>query len=583
MALTSTLFTGLSGLNVNQARLNVVGNNIANVNTVAFKSSRVLFKSQFYITDIPGGPPDGDFGGQNPSQRGLGAAVSAIERNLNPGNIETTGRSTDMAIEGEGYFIVQGKEQSYTRDGSFTLNAENDLTTTSGAYLQGFGVDANEAIIPGQLGNLRIPLGALTKAKATSSVTMQGNFNADGVVGSGASILNSQAFTTAGSTQPALATLLTDLRNPNDLATPLFQAGSTLTLAGKRGGRDLPELNWQIDPGSTLADLANFFNQGMQIDTDRTTNPPPGATLQSLPGDDPTTTRLTLVGNYGAENALTLGGTGFVNSATTPGLSIAQGSYFDGVNTIESGAVGESVFTSFVVYDSLGTALNVNITAVLESKDDQGTNWRWFATSADDTDGSTFDPTSPTHPGTRLGSGTISFNTAGGLRAASDTSLDLSRAATGAVDPLRFELDFSRLSALTSRQSDLIVLRQDGAGIGTLANFSVASNGQIIGTFDNGLTGLLGQVAMATFKNPQGLIDRGGGYYSPSTNAGLPVVGTPLQFGAGALRGAALELSNVDLSQEFINMIVSSTGFSAASRVITTADRLLTELLNASR
>src|SRR5437763_15471142 len=141
MGLSSTLFTGLSGLNVNQAKLNVVGNNIANVNTVAFKSSRAMFKTQFYVTDSPGGEADGDFGGANPGQRGLGAVVAGVEKNLQAGSIDPTGNATDMAIEGEGYFVVQGKEQLYTRDGSFSLNSNHQLVTQSGQFVQGYGVD----------------------------------------------------------------------------------------------------------------------------------------------------------------------------------------------------------------------------------------------------------------------------------------------------------------------------------------------------------------------------------------------------------------------------------------------------------
>src|SRR4029079_94225 len=138
MALTSALFTGLSGLDVNQTKLNVVGNNIANVNTVAFKSSRALFKPQFYITDGAGSGPDGDFGGTNPDQRGLGAQIAAIEKTSTQGAIEPTGKNTNMAIDGDGFFIVKGKEQKYTRDGSFDLNSANELVTTSGDYVQGF-------------------------------------------------------------------------------------------------------------------------------------------------------------------------------------------------------------------------------------------------------------------------------------------------------------------------------------------------------------------------------------------------------------------------------------------------------------
>src|ERR1041384_3773092 len=151
MALTSALFTGLSGLDVNQTRLNVVGNNIANVNTVAFKASRALFKPQFYVTDAAGSPPSDGFGGENPSQRGLGSVVAAIEKDWSPGSIEPTGKPTDLAIDGDGFFVVQGKSQKFTRDGSFTLNPENNLVTTSGDFVQGFAADDTGNIIAGAL------------------------------------------------------------------------------------------------------------------------------------------------------------------------------------------------------------------------------------------------------------------------------------------------------------------------------------------------------------------------------------------------------------------------------------------------
>src|SRR4051812_20820687 len=149
MALTSALFTGLSGLDVNQTRLNVVGNNIANVNTVAFKSSRALFKPQFYVTDGAGTPPSSDFGGTNPNQRGLGASVAAIERDFTTGSIEPTGQPTDLALDGEGFFVVEGKDQRFTRDGSFTLNSSNQLVSSSGDFVQGYGTDAEGNISSG--------------------------------------------------------------------------------------------------------------------------------------------------------------------------------------------------------------------------------------------------------------------------------------------------------------------------------------------------------------------------------------------------------------------------------------------------
>src|SRR3954452_11605795 len=138
MALTSALFTGLSGLDVNQTRLSIVGNNIANANTVAFKSSRAIFKPQFYITAGAGSAPTTDFGGTNPDQRGLGASVSSVERDFTPGAIEPTGKPTDLAIDGDGFFILQGADQRFTRDGSFTLTSANHLVTAAGASGQGY-------------------------------------------------------------------------------------------------------------------------------------------------------------------------------------------------------------------------------------------------------------------------------------------------------------------------------------------------------------------------------------------------------------------------------------------------------------
>jgi flagellar hook protein FlgE len=174
MGLTSTLFTGLSGLDVNQSRLSVVGNNISNANTIGFKSSRALFKPQFYVTDNAGAPPDETFGGQNPSQRGLGAVVASIEKNFEPGPIEATGRATDLAMDGDGFFIVQGKQQYFTRDGSFSLNSDNELVTGSGEFVQGFGVDSNFNILSGQLKPVTIPLGTPLSDNRTAVVELFG-------------------------------------------------------------------------------------------------------------------------------------------------------------------------------------------------------------------------------------------------------------------------------------------------------------------------------------------------------------------------------------------------------------------------
>jgi flagellar hook protein FlgE len=148
-------------------------------------------------------------------------------------------------------------------------------------------------------------------------------------------------------------------------------------------------------------------------------------------------------------------------------------------------------------------------------------------------------------------------------------------------------MDFSGQSAqvtsLSDQSSSIAALAQDGAPIGTLQGFSVGQDGTITGSFSNGLTRTLGQVAIASFTNPEGLVDAGGSLYATGSNSGEALVGAPLALGTGKVVGGALELSNTDLSQEFVNLILASTGYSAASRVITTTDQLMQQLLAIGR
>lgn len=571
MSLTSTLYTGLSGLNVNQTQLNVVGNNIANSNTVGFKASRALFKSQFYVTTAAGTAPTSDTGGSNPSQLGLGAQVSALEENFNAGTIEPTGVNTDMAVDGDGFFVLKSAAgQQYTRDGSFTLNSNDQLVNTSGAFVQGFGIDAQNNVLPGQLQNLTVPLGTTTAAKATSSVTLQGNLNAAGDVAAGQSILNSQLLTTVGGLAAPIGTsLLTTLASQTDPATALIATGDVYTLKGQKDGRDQTPQTFTVTATSTVDDLLTFYNQGLGIDTTVAGTPPPGATIETSAAT-PTAATLVVTGNLGVQNKLSLAGSDFINQSGVTPFTFADGK--DNAGFL-SNPNGESVHTTFTAYDSLGNPLTVDVTAVLESKADTGNVWRFYATSGDNKGGT----------GTVLGDGTLTFDGSGALKAVTGNTIDINRTGTGATTPLALKVDFSGVSQLAGTNSDLVMTQQDGSAIGSLQSFSIGNDGTIVGSYSNGLTRTLGQVALATFKNNEGLIDNGGNTYSQSANSGVAVVSAPQTLGAGGVRSGALELSNVDLSKEFTNLIVASTGYSAASKVITTSDQLLQALLNSTR
>jgi flagellar hook protein FlgE len=569
MATTNALFTGLSGLDNNQSWLNVIGNNIANSNTTAFKSSNVQFSPQFYVTDTASSGPTSTFGGTNGSQEGMGSQIAQISTDFNNGQIQSDGVDTHMAISGNGFFVVQSTAgQQYTRDGSFTLNANNQLVTSTGAYVQGYGTDASGNVVVGAVQNLTIPLGQATQAKATQNAVMQGNLNSGGVVATGATILSSQAFTTAAGTAPTATSLLTTLVSTGTPPAALFNAGDTITLAGTQGSRQLPSQSFTVTATSTITDLENFTNQALGIDTAATsaTTPPPGATLQTTG----TTGQLTIIGNVGADNALTLGSNGIFDSTSgTSPLQMSSGTF----GAFTNGATGESTHTTISAFDSLGNPITVDVTTVLTGKSATGDTWQFFTSSPDNL--------STTGPS--LGSGTLTFNNTGQLVSSTGTTVSIDRTGSGASSPLNIDLNFSNVSAFADTSSNLVMSNQDGEAVGTLTSFSMGGDGTITGNFSNGLTKTLGQVVLANFNNPDGLSNQGSNMYMQGPNSGSATIGAATANGTGTITGGALEQSNVDLSHEFTNLILASTGFSASSKVISTANQLLTDLLNSQR
>jgi flagellar hook protein FlgE len=576
MGITSSLITGLSGLASNQSKLDVVGNNIANVNTVGFKSSRMDFKTQFSQTFSFGSAPNGDLGGTNPLQVGMGVVQGAVSRNFNDGSREVTGVTSNLAIEGDGFFILKnGAEQTYTRDGTFKINSLNQLVNADGFRVQGFGVDSTYSIVPGVLKDVTIPLGSLTVADATTSVTMAGNLNTNGEIPSQVSniTLNQLLCTSDGAggvtgVAPTSATLLTALASPT--GQPYFQLGDTLTLNGQVGSRSVGTKTLDIGAATNLGDFMAFVNGTLGIDTSATANgnvaTVPGVSLAAGAAGSAV---LTLNGNIGTDNDLSLipGSLSITNGAgTTTPFSWTK----------NASANGESVATSTVIYDSLGTPVKLTVTASLVSRDATGATWHFHATSPDGTSTGAATQSS-------VGSGTLTFDTAGRLVNSTTTNANIDRTNTGATPNLTFNLDFSEISGLADTMSNLGTTLVNGSAKGTLTDYSIDQTGLIKGTFSNGLTRTLGQIALATFRNNQGLVDKGSNTWQEGPNSGTAVVSAAGQFNAGSVISGTLELSNVDLSSEFVQLISASTGFSASSRVITTSNQLLQELLSAAR
>lgn len=565
MALTTAMFTGLTGMNSNQFKIDTIGDNVANVNTTAFKASRATFENQFAITLSNGTGPSDFSGGTNPMQVGLGSQPSSVQRNFGTGALETTGVPTDLAVEGAGFFILDTPDQrAFTRDGTFRLNADNELVSADGFYVLGYGVNDDFQIEEGQLTPLSIPIGTLSTARQTHEAQLDGNLNADGVVGSQGTVLQSQALVDGSGSPVTADTLLTEVTDPDDPGSPLFAEGDVLTIANaKKGDRQLPEVQYEVTAGSTLGDFLAQLQNTLGINTDTTLGGQPGIRVSDT--DPPGEGVIIVEGNAGEANTLQLELAAILSSNET------HPTPFQFNETQE--AVGESVFTSFIAYDSLGTPVQVDLTMVLDNKSNTGNTWRFFAASYDDTDSTPV-----------LGdTGTVTFDTDGAVSAVTNEQLLIDRANTGSVTPMQFNLDFSNVTGLTTRDSTLVMTSQDGFGAGTLNNFSVGKDGVITGTFSNGLTRDLGQIVLATFTNQEGLVGGINNLFYTGPNSGEPVITAPGTLGAGQVLGGALELSNVDLTREFIGLITASTGFSAAGRVISTSNDLLNELLLIAR
>ena len=573
MASTTALFTGLSGLNAHSRQLDVIGHNIANVNTTAFKSSKMMFESLFMRNFSFGSGPNDALGGAIARQIGHGVGVGGIQRNFNNGAFTPTGDLRDLSIDGNGFFIVEaGGKQFYTRAGSFRPDPQGDLVTIGGERLMGYMADENFNVQQGELVPINIPIGERTIAEATQHTVAAGNLNSDGDVASQGALIHLLGTATAGLSTTGgafidAATPLASIEDPDapGSGTPAFQPGETLRLSGAtRGGARVPDAELEITPATTVQELMDFLTSALGIQTTGVPNPDgrtPGVSV------DPATGTISVVGNTGTQNDLRIrpGDLVLVDASGE-----AQGAAFE--TDKELSADGESVRTTMVVYDSLGATVSFDVTMVLEGTPNSGPVWRYYLDSEDDSDAAT-----------ALGNGVIRFDTEGQIDPeTSEISVTIDRDMTGANQPLSFTLSFlddaGQLTS-TAAASAMQGISRDGLPPGTLASLGVGDDGTIFGRFSNGAIRTIGQVPVANFTNVAGLVDAGANMFETGPNSGPAIVASPGTLGAGTVVAGALEMSNVDLGEEFTNMILTSTGYSASSRVIRTADELMQQLL----
>lgn len=444
MGLQSAFVTAISGLTATGRGLSEIGNNIANSETVGYKSSRVSFGDLFGAT-IGGG------GTSSAIQEGRGVSVQGVDKNFTQGSLKTTANALDLAVDGDGFFLVEDASgnQFYTRDGQFHLNNTGLIVNNEGLILQGFQADTSGNIL-GTTGNLVLTTSQVA-AQATSSITMSGNLQSSETAKTFS--INNLTGTTDHSTG---IRVFDSLGNGHDL-TLYFTKTATNT--------------WSY---YVVAPAADVTVDASALDAS-------------------------------SVNALIASGT---LTFTTAGALDTESSvtYYDA----STGTAGGIDFTG-------GAAANQTLTFAFGS----------------------------------------SVTTDGG---------------TGLDGITQF-----------GSQSVTLTLSQNGFANGTLRGTSIDENGVIVGNFSNGTVRNLGQVLLARFVNPDGLNSIGGNLFIQTNGSGSPLTGAPGSGAFGKVIGNTLELSNVDLGDELVNMITMQRAFQANSRIITTTNDLLGELVNLTR
>ena len=358
------------------------------------------------------------------------------------------------------------------------------------------------------------------------------------------------------------------LKRDGSIYERIFEPG-VLLFNGKKGGRELGVKQFEITRYTTVQDLIDFMVQsfGIRAPYEDPINPIPidqGSGLSAggiVTGDG----RIILTANNGVDNSIDIGLSGLQLRTDTETRTINLPWF------VLQQAVGESAVTDFLVYDSLGIPIRVRLTMVLEERTGATTTYRWYADSPDN------DP--DTGARIAVGTGRITFDGEGNFISATNTRVTIERRHVASRSPLEFELDFSQISGLATARSSVAVTRQDGSPPGVLSSFIIGEDGIIRGVFSNGVTRNLGQIRLARFANPAGLEQRGQNLFAEGVNSGLPIEGDPGQQGIGSIIAGALELSNTDIGGNLIDLIIASTMYRGNTRVISTVQQLLDELL----
>ncbi|MDD6970528.1 MAG: flagellar hook protein FlgE [Treponema sp.] len=460
-----SLYSGVSGLQNHQTRMDVIGNNISNVNTNGFKRGRVNFQDMISQQLSGAAKPTDELGGVNPKEVGLGMTVASIDNVFTQGNLQSTGISTDLAIQGNGFFVMKnGEETFYTRNGAFGLDMDGTLVNpANGMRVQGWMAEE----INGQMlvttaatpEDLIIPVGSKDPAKETTNVNFACNLNKN---------------------------------------TPEILEGASAD--------DIFKGTW----GTEQKIYDSFGNEHML-----------SVSFRRVVGNPNQWEATVVIDQDNADYTQTRVGLG-----TTDGVGNTFLVNFDNYGALQS------------VTDTAGNVTNPEGQVVLQTS---------FAVADSNVD----EQGNPYRQTLNINLGTIG--------------------------------SFKDTITQSASKSTTKAFYQDGYTMGYLDNFKIDSSGIITGVYSNGTNRTIGQIAMATFANDRGLEKAGDNTYVESNNSGMARIGESGVAGKGSLMAGALEMSNVDLSEQMTDMIVTQRGFQSNAKTITTADTLLETVLSLKR
>lgn len=677
-----SLYSGVSGLRTHQTRMDVIGNNIANVNTTAFKAKQMNFSDMLYQTTqaATGANAANGTGGTNPRQIGLGVKGAAINTTITQeGANQSTGNPFDLKITGEAFFVVSdGTNTFYTRDGSFDVDDAGNLCMASTGYIvQGWGVDENGDIVQGSVGGINVTAldtfgAAATKEGRISGIIDKNDSDFENRAKGGKAV-TVDVFDKAGYAYNLkfgiLPTQITtsgtrDITNREveygvgdlykvDISklTFTYQDGNeTKTLSSSENPefiKDLEDTIWTYVSGG-----ANTYNcQGQhQIGTkDSNVTIDLKNFLTTHPKYAGTTLANGVLGNIGTLTVNFSGDAGFMSSQPTYPLSDADKAK---VSVISQEAVdkiytatattGGSAWAQYQVQNTYGGPATVSITSVqqtyLDDNDKTQTEYtfKYNATNAI--------PDIPTNQNDDIVKILKLFQSkevrpvyttqeAKDISTVQKGSYDITLLAITDVNGKEISIDALQNGGTTSwnvqyddgtgefryvgqegndsftvnlstlgtnfdnvsidisdttdgnneKKCSVTGKKLDGRRIGTRSGVTVGTDGIVTALYSNGMSRKLGQICVSTFPNAMGLENAGDNLYQVTASSGDPALVDIKASGTGSITSGILEMSNVDLSQQFTDMITTQRGFQANSRIITTSDTLLEELINLKR